>query len=104
MTKSEREIFLKAIDVFGSGNQVIMVMEEMNELGKELCKTFRESGAPIDNICEEIADVEIMLDQLKLIVGEKNVTYYRKKKIKRLKERLDTYDKSMKIAKKMQDI
>jgi len=95
---------LKAIDVFGSGNQVIMVMEEMNELGKELCKTFRESGAPIDNICEEIADVEIMLDQLKLIVGEKNVTYYRKKKIKRLKERLDTYDKSMKIAKKMQDI
>ena len=40
-------------------------------------------------IAEEVADVEIMLDQLKLILDiEEDVQRFREKKITRLKERL----------------
>ena len=45
-----------------------MVIEEMSELTKELCKELRNRGN-VDHIAEELADVEITLAQIKLIYG-----------------------------------
>lgn len=59
-------IFSAAIKTWGAEVQTLIVMEEMAELQKELCKHSR--GA--DNrtaIAEEIADVQIMLEQMMIL-------------------------------------
>ena len=66
-----------------------MMFEEMAELQKELCKHAR--GA--DNreaIAEEIADVQIMLEQMMILHSCKDmVDKQMERKLQRLKERLE---------------
>lgn len=62
----ELKMYNEAIDFFGVESQKIMVIEEMSELTKELCKELRNRG-DIPHIAEELADVEITLAQLKMI-------------------------------------
>jgi len=89
MTDSEKKVFEEALNRFGAIAQIVMVFEEMSELQKELCKFLRGKDAVI-NIAEEIADVEIMLDQMKLHFEiEQHVANNRKKKVSRLHERLE---------------
>lgn len=86
--KNEINIFEQAIKTYGEEAQVKMVLEEVAELQKEICKLWRGRDN-IQAIAEEVADVEIMLDQLKLILDiEEDVQRFREKKITRLKERL----------------
>lgn len=47
-------------------NQAIVAIEELSELQKELCKMERGLGT-LDHLTEEIADVYVMLEQLKII-------------------------------------
>lgn len=96
----EREIVLqKAILTYGKESQVDMAIEEMSELTKALLKERRnekeqvtKSAPPlqyITNIIEEIADVEIMLEQLKMLFDcGGQVDRVKDYKIERLKERL----------------
>lgn len=89
MKQSERELFYKAINVWGPEAQTKMVLEEMAELQKEICKMWRGKDNNA-NIAEEIADVEIMLDQLKMMLGvEIEVARYRQGKLLRLRQRLE---------------
>lgn len=91
----DRYILEKAVDTYGNESQVDMAIEEMSELTKALLKYRRALKGNTDisvskahsDILEEIADVEIMLDQMKIIYGEPICE--RKHKIDRLKERLD---------------
>ncbi len=62
----ELKIYNEAIDFFGTESQKIMVIEEMSELTKELCKELRNRG-DVGHIAEELADVEITLAQIKMI-------------------------------------
>ena len=62
----EQKIYDDAIDFFGVTSQKIMVIEEMSELTKELCKELRDRG-DVEQIADELADVEITLAQLKMI-------------------------------------
>lgn len=67
MNKAEElRIYQDAIEFFGNTSQKIMVIEEMSELTKELCKELRDRGN-VENIADELADVEITLAQLKMI-------------------------------------
>ena len=59
----EKKVICDALRTFGIENQVVVAIEEMSELQKELCKMLR-GRADIDHIAEEIADVEIMLAQM----------------------------------------
>lgn len=91
----DRYILEKAVETYGTESQVDMAIEEMSELTKALLKYRRASKNQTDigigkahaDILEEMADVEIMLDQMKIIYGEPICE--RKHKIDRLKERLD---------------
>ena len=66
-----------------------MLFEEMSELQKELCKHFRGKTRE-DWISEEIADVEIILEQIKLIFNiENEVQEMKEFKIDRLRETLE---------------
>ena len=67
-------VYNRAIKTYGARLQLVVAIEEMSELTKELCKCLREKDEinKIDkelwkNICEEIADTQIMLDQLIII-------------------------------------
>lgn len=94
MTNNERSILLDALRIYGTQSQITMVFEEMAELQKELCKFLRGSvdGESLARIAEEIADVEIMLDQMKLEFRCADaVRSAREAKIERLKGRLEQY-------------
>ncbi len=78
-----------AINTYGVNLQKITAMEEMAELTKELSKSMRYGDKNVENITEEIADVEIMLEQLKMIYqNSADVEAEKQRKIKRLAERL----------------
>lgn len=86
---NESEVLQRALDTHGSWAQVMMVFEEMSELQKELCKYIRGRGS-FEHIAEEIADVEIMLEQMKLLFHcADEVRDWRRRKVERLKVRLD---------------
>ena len=55
-----------ALNTYGAEAQTLMVMEEMSELQKELCKHARGKANRME-IAEEIADVQIMLDQMTIL-------------------------------------
>ena len=77
-TQEQRTAILRdAITAWGRDSQVDMMIEEMSELTKALLKERRVPPFPvinlkeaIVNIREEMADVQIVLDQMKLIYGD----------------------------------
>lgn len=78
-----------AIEFYGNENQLHVAVEEMAELQKELMKRFR-GAHNTEEIAEEIADVEIMMEQLKIIFGIGIRTEkYKEYKMQRLKERIE---------------
>ncbi len=92
---SEREeLYMAALNYYGGELQINMVFEEMAELQKELCKYLRKKDTRnkielIPSIAEEIADVEIMLEQMKLLFEIENaVEKFKTMKVDRLRERL----------------
>ena len=87
---NEIKIYKQAIGTYGEDAQMKMCIEEMAELTQAICKSFR-GKEDLENIAEEIADVEIMLAQAKLIFKIDDNEIYQKKeeKIRRLEERLN---------------
>lgn len=59
----EKKVICDALRTFGRESQMVVAIEEMSELQKELCKVLR-GKADFDHIAEEIADVYIMLAQM----------------------------------------
>ena len=92
MIKEENEqlqVVNNAINNYGIFLQKLVAIEEMAELIKEIVKSFRGEKNR-ENIVEEIADVEIMMQQLSLIHDcTFDVVEMRRKKIERLKTRLE---------------
>ena len=86
---TNREILENALMTSGAKAQILMVMEEMAELQKELCKNIR-GKANVANIAEEIADVQIMLEQMTLLYHcEHAVEANREYKLMRLENRIE---------------
>lgn len=83
-----RDTYSEAVRTYGKQSQLIMAMEEMAELTKELSKNIR-GAKNTSAISEEMADVEIMLEQLKIIFGNRSeVDRVRCEKLDRLIVRL----------------
>lgn len=79
----------QAIRKWGPDMQQAIAIEEMSELTKELCK-YKRGAQNFNQIAEEIADVEIMMEQLKIMFDcHWQVDVYRGEKIKRLAERIN---------------
>jgi len=65
---SRKKIYKKLLNKYGLNFQLNMLMEECAELIQATNKYIRynkESAQPIRNLSEEIADVEIMIEQIK---------------------------------------
>lgn len=84
----EQEIYKNAIEKYGANHQMMMCIEEMSELTKELCKNMRGKNNR-ENIAEEIADVTIMLEQMKILFQcDIDVCWWMKEKLDRLERRI----------------
>lgn len=76
---------LDAIEKYGNDSQIDVAIEEMSELIKELLKNRRGKQNRC-NIADEMADVYIMLEQLKFIffIGENELKANAEFKLQRL--------------------
>jgi hypothetical protein len=106
MVLNKELIYQRAIERWGINLQSLVAIEEMSELTKEISKATRNSvllnRQESMELIEEIADVEIMLEQLKwwIPTANKEVESYKKSKLKRLQgilDKLDEKDKDNKI-------
>lgn len=82
------DLYQLVVDKYGVDAQLTVVMEELSELLKEVCKLKRNIG-DFDHLAEEIADVEIMCEQLRYIYDLNfAVDAWKKSKLMRLENRL----------------
>ena len=81
--KEELLICNRAINILGQGIQKIVALEEMGELTQAISKSIRDED---HNVEEEIADVEIMLTQLRLMYNSDKVEKIKQKKLYKLRE------------------
>lgn len=78
----------KAVKTYGKMSQPIVAIEELSELIKELTKCLRCEDN-VDHISEEMADVYIMLDQLRIMFNNDGaIAKWKLKKLHRLSERM----------------
>lgn len=84
------DTYKKAIKTYGEHAQKLMAIEEMSELTKEICKDFR-AKLDREHLIEEMADVLITLDQLRVMyeISVDEIRQMREGKLERLKERMD---------------
>ena len=87
MDEKVAEVCSKAVDIYGTEAQIWMAIEEMAELLNAISK-HRRDRVNREDICEEIADVSIMMIQLAYIFGAEDVNDYLEQKIDRLERRL----------------
>lgn len=86
-------VMIDALEYYGNDPQVDVAIEEMSELIKELLKN-RRGKENRSMIADEMADVYIMLEQLKFIFGinETELKVNAEFKIQRLKNRIGGND------------
>lgn len=84
-----QKIIHTALHGFGADKQRIKCIEELSELIKELCKDAIGNGG-VFHIAEEIADVEIMLEQMKVYYNcESTVELFKDRKLEQLARKLN---------------
>ena len=89
----DRKILRKAIDTYGTEAQMMQCIEEMAELIQAINKYFRantdeEMAKAYVSVIEEISDVQIMLEQMRILFGDKAVDEQITAKLGRLEKRL----------------
>lgn len=66
--EDRKKVYQAALRKWGTDLQTMMAVEEMSELTKEICK-IKRGKMDLDALADEIADVTIMLEQLREIYG-----------------------------------
>ena len=99
MQEGVMDILEKAIKHYGPQNQMMMVLEENAELSQAITKyirstkkgRFNEIIKARKNVVEEIADVLIVIEQLKIMLDIQNyeINCIKDYKLNRLKERIE---------------
>lgn len=106
MTDEQLYILEKAVQKFGTANQLDMVVEECAELIQAINKLKRSGlinyvitkpnkGMSIkdvnvyNNLCSEVADVKIMIAQLEFMLNPETIQISLERKIERLQKRIN---------------
>lgn len=89
-----KELLNKAIDTYGVEEQMLQTVEECAELIQAVNKWRRAAGIEnikeaVEHLAEETADSIIMLEQMRILVGEHKVNWWIDFKQQRLAERLE---------------
>lgn len=93
MTPKQNRTIHRVISVFGAKNQQMQTLEELMELQRAIFEHVHRGTDNRDNIVEEIADVEIMLAQLKEIhsIDPKEIENVQETKLNRLDHTIEKY-------------
>ena len=85
----QKNALVKALEKFGSISELIITVEELSELQKEVTKQLRNEGK-MENLVEEMADVYIVMEYIKLIfaINDEDIKTEIAFKIDRLMSRL----------------
>lgn len=94
MGRSDKVILHNAIDFYGSSVQELKAIEELSELIRAIARArtcyVEERDTALENLAEEMADVEIMLEQLKIINNNRDkIKTWRSIKLGRLRARIE---------------
>lgn len=90
--RNSADVYGRAVTYYGESSRLLLTIEEMSELTKELVKRARGRDN-LPAISEEMADVEIMLEQLKILFGNRaEIDSWKAKKLQRLVERMDGHN------------
>jgi hypothetical protein len=79
----------KALQAWGIKNQRRKLAEEAAELAVAALHADRETKEDLEALFEEIADVEIMIEGMRLHYGDTKIDGYRASKLARLERRVD---------------
>lgn len=82
------DIYKKAIDTWGKKSQLLQTAEECTELAKAIIKYVNGRGT-MNQIEEETADVEIMIEQMKIMINEALINGHKAYKLHRLGKLLE---------------
>ena len=82
------EVLNGAIEVWGEMLQIDVAIEELSELTTALARQQRGRNEPVA-VVEEIADVQLCLDQLKRMYGPEEVEKVEQEKLERLHRRVE---------------
>ena len=104
MKPENKKILHKAIATFGRYNQCLQTVEELMELQKAVFENAHRGTDNRQNIVEEVADVEIMIAQLKMIydIKSNDIEEIQDYKIGRLNKTVDKYIAKKEAEKKEQ--
>ena len=91
MTEKEYKVYCQALNKWGTESQIKMLFEEMAELQNAICKYSRKRNNIYD-VATEIADVQIMTEQMSILFGKELVDSEKERKFERLKNRLGRPD------------
>jgi NTP pyrophosphatase (non-canonical NTP hydrolase) len=97
------QVLRKALRVYGESNQIIKLGEEVGELLQAVSKYHwrsnnydspGEKSACRESVVTEVADVLIMLEQVKLmaVIDEEELSEEITRKVERLDDRLRVYE------------
>lgn len=87
-----KDIYERALEKWGHLSQLEMAQEEATELALAVRKHIRKNNEEtFMAMCNEIADVEIMIEQLKgmFLSCDENVERFKKFKLERLAKRIE---------------
>lgn len=97
MNKSDRAVLKAAIDKYGQHNRLAQTQEECAELIQAISKLNRSEDsdhpgraakAALNHLMEETVDVQIMLEQIRIMFPSKAYDSIRAQKITRLEKRM----------------
>lgn len=93
MKPENKKVVHQAIATFGRQNQCMQTIEELIEFEKELFENIHRGTDNRAKIVEELADVETMLEQIKMIydIKPKEIEEVQDAKITRLKRTIEKF-------------
>ena len=86
-----KSVYQRAVDVFGIQPQLDQAQEECAELIVDI-NHLRRGRLMLEELVEEVADVSIMVEQLRLIVGPEKVANIIAEKLGKLEKKLDALE------------
>ena len=87
--EARAKVYADALTTFGANCQLVVALEELSEVQKEICKALRGNLDPM-HLAEEVADATIMLEQVRQIFNvNEQVCEMMDSKILRLQQRIE---------------
>lgn len=80
-------VYQRAIDKWGNGHQMDMATEEAAEVIQAIIH-YKRGRCGSDVVCGELADLQIMIEQMKLIFGPKLFAKIFNEKLEALRNKL----------------